>query len=136
MFVAHNKVRMHDTDVAGVIFFQNQFRFAHDALEDFSESEGIIFSEVFKSSDYFFVVVHAEADYLMPLTVGDKLEVHVSVEHIGNSSFTMRYLIYTRGVLAGRAQTVHVTLNGKTRTKIPIPEVLLKSLKKHLMPES
>jgi 1,4-dihydroxy-2-naphthoyl-CoA hydrolase len=136
MYIAKNKVRMHDTDVAGVIYFQKQFRFAHDALEDFAESEGFQFSEVFRDNEYVFVVVHAEADYLMPLRLGDQLEIHLGVEHIGNSSFAMRYFIYKEGVLAGRVQTVHVTLDGKTRTKITIPTNLLNSLKKHLLPEA
>lgn len=133
MFITKNKVRMHDTDVAGIIYFQKQFRFAHDALEDFAESEGIKFAEVFANNDYVFVIVHAEADYMAPLMLGDNLDIQVGVEHIGNSSFAIRYLIYKAGNLAGTVKTVHVTLDGKARTKIPIPNDLLKALKKHLL---
>lgn len=135
MFVTHNRVRMHDTDMAGILYFARQFRFAHDALEDFAESEGFQFNEVFNNQQFVFVIVHAEADYLVPLQIGDKLEIQLSVENIGNSSFTISYQIYkqetSKQVLAGKAKTVHVTLNGKTRKKISIPEELRKKLQKH-----
>src|SRR6185437_534604 len=109
MFIAHNKVRMHDTDMAGILFFARQFRFAHDALEDFVASEGLTFDEVFHQKDYVFVIVHAEADYLAPLKVSDELSVHVSVERVGTSSFTILYQIYREKKLVGTAKTVHVT---------------------------
>lgn len=136
MFIAHNQVRMHDTDMAGILFFARQFRFAHDALEDFAASEGFQFNEVFHKGSFLFVIVHAEADYMIPLKVSDKLEVHLTIEQIGHSSFTVAYDIYkvenSKPILAGRAKTVHVTIDGKKRTKIPIPEDLRKTLKKHL----
>lgn len=135
MFIAHNKVRMHDTDMAGILYFARQFRFAHDALEDFVTSEGLTFDHVFNKTDYVFVIVHVEADYLAPLKVSDELEVHLSVEHIGTSSFTIFYQIYRAKELMGTAKTVHVTLNSKTRTKIPIPEPLKQKLAKHLEKE-
>lgn len=124
MFIAHNVVRMHDTDMAGILYFARIYRFAHDALEDFMEYEGIRFQEMFRGSDFAFVIVHSEADYRQPLTVGDKLDVHVLVEKVGTSSFTMGYKIYRSDdhELVGTAKTVHVTLDPKTRSKIHIPE--------------
>lgn len=133
MFIAYNKVRMHDTDMAGILYFARQFRFVHDALEDFAESEGYGLHHLFHSKDFVFVIVHAEADYLTTLRVGDELEVHLTVERIGNSSFTLDYQIYkSDAVLCGTAKTVHVTLDSKTRKKIPIPQELRKSLEKYL----
>lgn len=136
MFITHNRVRMHDTDMAGILYFARQFRFAHDALEDFAENEGFRFNEVFNQERFVFVIVHAEADYIIPLQIGDKLEVQLTVEHIGNSSFTIRYEIYkvdkTKLTLAGKAKTVHVTLQSKTREKIPVPLELRTKLEKHL----
>lgn len=133
MFIAHDKVRMHDTDMAGILYFARQFRFAHDALEDFAESEGLGFDKVFHENQFVFVIVHAEADYLQPLKVGDQLEVHLSVEKIGVTSFTISYKIYKAdNILAGTVKTVHVTLDSKTRAKIAIPKELRVLLDKHL----
>lgn len=134
MFIAQNKVRMHDTDMAGILYFARQFRFAQDALEDFCESEGLGFGQVIHREHFVFVIVHVEADYLKTLHVGDLLEVHLTVENIGNSSFTMNYQIYRTPdqVLVGTAKTVHVTLDEETRKKIPIPEKFRAKLAKHL----
>jgi 1,4-dihydroxy-2-naphthoyl-CoA hydrolase len=134
MFISYNRVRMHDTDMAGILYFPRQFRFAHDALEDFVESLGFTFDQIFHREKFVFVIVHAEADYLAPLRVGDKLEVHLAIESIGESSFTVSYLIYKLDkTLVGKAKTVHVTLESTSRKKIPIPEQFKKLLKNHLV---
>lgn len=136
MFIAQNQVRMHDTDMAGILYFARQFRFAHDALEDFCASEGLSFDAVFHGNEFVFVIVHCEADYLASLKVGDHLEVHLSVEHIGKTSFTLLYHIFrNKKELVGTAKTVHVTLDSKSRKKIPIPEKFRKKLEKHLCKE-
>ncbi len=134
MFIAHNKVRMHDTDMAGILYFARQFRFAHDAIEDFVSSEGLGFDFVFRKNHFVFVIVHCEADYLASMTVGDELEVHMNVEHIGTTSFSLKFNIFRlpKKELVGTAKTVHVTLDAKTRTKVPIPDILKKKLEKHL----
>lgn len=133
MFIAKNQVRMHDTDMAGILYFPRQFRFAHDALEDFVASEGLSFNEVFVKEKFVFVVVHAEADYLKPLQIGDLLEIHLMVERLGTSSFAILYKIFCKGVLVGTAKTVHVTLDSETRQTIPIPQELRSRLEKHIV---
>lgn len=134
MFVTHNKVRMNDTDMAGILYFANQFRFVHDAWEDLVENENMSFHKVLHKEDFLFVIVHAESDYYAPLNIGDKLTIQVEVEKIGNSSFTMVYDIYKQdGTEVGKAKITHVTINKKTRDKMPIPEHLKKVLQKHLI---
>lgn len=135
MFITYNKVRMHDTDMAGILYFANQFRFVHDAWEDLVESEGLSFKQVLHEEDFLFVIVHVEADYLAPLNVGDRLEVHVSLEKVGTSSFTLAYDIFKENRdLVGRAQTVHVTIDKHSRKKIPIPPHLKAKLQKYQTP--
>ena len=125
---------MHDTDMAGILYFARQFRFAHDALEDFVENEGHGFQKIFHEENFVFVIVHCEADYYTPLHVGDALEIQVSVGNIGESSFTMIYEIFKKdGTHAGSAKTVHVTLERISRKKIPIPNELKNTLKKNLL---
>jgi len=136
MFISHNKVRMHDTDMAGILYFPRQFRFAHDALEDWVESEGLGFHQVFHVENFVFVIVHAEADYLAPLRVGDKLEIHLTIERVGTSSFTVNYRIYRGSQLVGTVKTVHVTLEAQSRTKIEIPERFRHILSQHLIDAS
>lgn len=134
MFVTHNKVRMNDTDMAGILYFANQFRFVHDAWEDLAEHENMSFAKVLHEENFLFVIVHAESDYLAPLNIGDKLEVHVQVENIGTTSFTMVYHIYKEDkTLVGKAKMIHVTIDKITRSKVPLPMQLTKLLSKHLI---
>lgn len=133
MFIAHNKVRMHDTDMAGILYFPKIYRFVHEALEELTEKEGFDFQHVFHQEDFVFVIVHSEADYLQSLRVGDVLEVHVGVERIGSSSFTMLYHVYRSGELAGVAKTIHCCLSAKERVKVAIPDRFRKMLEKYLI---
>ncbi|MBU1694514.1 MAG: hypothetical protein KJ726_01965 [Verrucomicrobia bacterium] len=41
MYVQTFRVRMHDTDAAGIIFFTSQLRMAHEAFESFLDSVGL-----------------------------------------------------------------------------------------------
>lgn len=134
MFVATNHVRMHDTDMAGILFFANQFRWAHDALEDWMKEEGISFQELFTESAYSFVIVHCEADFLAPSQVGDELEVQLHIAHIGASSFTVHYSIFNqKGVAIGTCQTVHCCLKMPERKKAPLPPPFRKRLEKWVL---
>jgi len=130
-FITHHTVRMHDTDMAGIIFFASQFRFAHDAWEDLMAEMGFDFDTLFTKETFAFVIVHAEADYLKSLKAGDNLKIAVAIERIGETSFTVYYKIYKSDELVGTARTVHVTVDRASRKKIAIPKRLKSSLEKH-----
>lgn len=134
-FEVKNKVRMHDTDMAGILYFPRQFRFAHDALEELIEHEGLGFQEIFHHKPFVFVIVHCEADYLAPLFVGDPLTVKIGVDSFSTHAFVMKYEIYrdTDNLLVGTAKTVHVTLDRKTRKKTPIPDEVKVKFAKYIV---
>ena len=136
-FIAKNKVRMHDTDMAGILYFARQFRFVHDTFEDFIESEGLNLNRIFHEEKFVYVIVHVESDYYHSLHVGDALDVHLSVERIGTTSFTLSYKIFRSidNVLIGTAKTVHVCIDKDSRKKCPIPEKFIKSLSQYLTKE-
>ena len=134
-FIAKNKVRMHDTDMAGILYFARQFRFVHDTFEDFIASEGLDINHMFREERFIFVIVHVEADYYHSLRLGDDIEVHLSVAHIGTTSFTLEYKMFRGEQLTGTAKTVHVCIDNKERTKCPLPESFIPSLKKYEIQE-
>lgn len=123
---------MHDTDMAGILYFARQFRFVHDTFEDFIAEQGLNLKEIFHKGHQLFVIVHAEADYLQSIYVGDELEVHLSVEKIGETSFTMAYKIFHLPdlKLVGTAKTVHVCIDRETRKKTPLSKPFRHSLEK------
>ena len=125
MFTYQHKIKLHETDAAGILFFGNQFNIIHDAYECVLENIGFSFAELTQNQDFFLPIVHAESDFKTPLRVGDVLEIQVKLEKIGKTSFSFAYtLIKNDGTLAGTAQTVHVTIDKTTREKIPLPSLM------------
>lgn len=129
MYSYRTKIKLHDTDAAGLLFFSNQFKIVHDAYESLLEKIGFGFAELLQHKDNFLPIVHAESDYKKPLFVGDNLEVQVRVTNIGKTSFTFGYkLLSSDNLLVGTAQTVHVTIDKKTNQKIPLPSDMLQAI--------
>ena len=129
MIKYHTKIKLHETDAAGVLFFTSQLTMAHDAYESLLESIGFGFHELINNNDFLLPIVHSESDYKSPLSVGDPLEVRVKVTHVGETSFTLAYELFDASqTLVGTAQTVHVSVDKKTRQKIPLPPVLRSKL--------
>ncbi len=121
MHTYQTKIKLHETDAAGVIFFANQFKIIHDAYESLLETIGFGFAELIRDKDFFLPIVHAESDYKAPLFVGDVIEVQVKVGRVGQTSFTLNYaLLNAKRETVGTGRTVHVAVDKKTRQKIPI----------------
>lgn len=122
MYVYQTKIKLHQTDAAGLLFFAHQFELMHDAYESLLEKIGFGFAKLISKSDYFLPIVHAQADYKKPLFVEDLIDIEVKVLNIGKTSFTFSYQILNENKeLVGTGETVHVTMDKKTSQKIPIP---------------
>jgi 1,4-dihydroxy-2-naphthoyl-CoA hydrolase len=131
MFKHRTTLRMHDTDAAGVIYFANQFRIAHEAFEAYLASAGAGIERIIHASDYAVVIVHAEADYTAPVHVGDHLTVEVMADRIGDSSFAIAYrLIKDPDQVVGLAKTVHVSIDKKTWKKRSLPREVRAAIEK------
>ena len=125
MYIYQTKIKLHETDAAGLLFFSNQFKIVHDAYESLLERIGFGFADLIRNQKFFLPIVHCEADYKAPLFVGDPVEVQVIVTKIGKTSFTFAYrLIDAAQKIVGTAETVHVTVDKSTRAKIPLPAEL------------
>jgi len=124
-FASESIVRLYDTDAAGFLFFGSQFRFAHEALENFLEHLGLPIAGIVRGRAVLFPVVHAEADYRTPLAVGDRLSVRVVVRALGDRSFTMGYrLLLADGREAGSVTTVHAALDASWGASCALPEAV------------
>jgi 1,4-dihydroxy-2-naphthoyl-CoA hydrolase len=116
--------KLHDIDAAGVMFFASYFRLAHDAYESFMAEIGFSLPELIKQ-DLRLPLVHSSADFLQPVRHGDTLHIHVRIERIGDTSFTVDYLFVTdQGMQAARMQTRHVLINPEDRRPLALPEPL------------
>ncbi|MBI5415370.1 MAG: hypothetical protein HZA29_00995, partial [Candidatus Omnitrophica bacterium] len=69
--------------------------------------------------------------YKAPLFVGDVLEVRVTVEKVGQTSFTLTYiLLNAKQEIVGTGRTVHVAVSKATQQKILLPADLRAKLEK------
>ena len=130
-FIHHTKVRMYDTDTAQILFFGNQYRFMNDAFEDMLADGGLKMDSIFSQLPYRFVVVHSEANYLKPVHVGNNIDVHTTVSHIGKSSFTIDYTLFSNNKCVGDGKTIHVVIDRNGQKIQIIPNTLLQLLKRY-----
>lgn len=121
-FQYETSVKLHQTDAAGIMFFGQMFFVAHDAYQAFVEQAGFSFARTLADGAHLLPIVHAEADYAMPLKVGDRVTVDLHCARIGNSSFTLAYEIRRGRELCGTVQTVHVWVELPAMNKTSLPE--------------
>ncbi|MES2344764.1 MAG: thioesterase family protein [Chlamydiota bacterium] len=122
------RIFLRDTDATGVLFFTEQLRLSVETFESFLAERGFTVGRMLRSSDYLMPIVHAESDYFAPLKVGDLVKIVLVLGRIGTSSFTLNYKIYSNDKEMGKASTIHVAVDKKTCTTIPVPQELIELL--------
>lgn len=131
MFTADIRVSFSDADPAGIMFFANAYRFAHQAyeamMENFSDPADYFFSEKFAVP-----ILHSESDYLRPVFPNTIIRIEITVREIRQSSFELDYLIRNKkGEECVKIRTVHVVVDKKDWRKIDIPDQLREFLRNH-----
>jgi 1,4-dihydroxy-2-naphthoyl-CoA hydrolase len=132
MYTKETLIRMHHTDAAGLIFFANLFVICHEAAEDWMIAENISIHSALKGGDYITPVVHAEGDYKHPMRLEDRIRIDISIEKIGESSFTLYYRLtkIEGNILCAEAKTVNVSIDAKSGKKIPLPSHVREALER------
>ncbi len=128
-FIHELRVRLHDTDAAGVLFFGHLFRHLHDAYESFMADIGFPIHALIRPADpqsgLALPIVHAEADYTRPLRQGDAVRIVLRVTELRNRSFAVDYLVEdAKGRPCARARTVHVVAGREDAESAQLPERL------------
>jgi len=72
--------------------------------------------------------VRVECDYISPLGYDDLMDIAVTVERIGRSSFTLGFAASVEGRLAARAKLTIVAMDPQTRKSRPLPDALRAAL--------
>ena len=129
MFRYETKIRLYDTDAAGILFFANQFRLVEEAYEAFLEDNGILIKDFLNKSDFLVPIVHADSDFLSPLRPGDRISIEIDLIRLGKTSFTLGHTITKeKDTLCGKGSTVHVCVSSKDFTRITVPDNIKKIL--------
>jgi 1,4-dihydroxy-2-naphthoyl-CoA hydrolase len=130
-------IGLHDTDAAGLIFSANIIRICHHGYEALLEEIGFGMARLFEQKTMGLPIVHIEADFVRPLTVGSKVEILARVAHLGKTSYRMAYeLRDASGDVCATAATVHVCVNPRTREPMELPAEFRNALRRYSSPES
>ena len=127
-FTRTTKIGLHHTDAAGLLFVSQLFTLAYETFDAWLETLGVSVAWIIQESGFLFPYIHAEADFLEGMTVGQTVTIELSVEKMSRSSLTLNFLFYVGECQTACAKTVHVSMSKKTNSKIDLPEVLRKSI--------
>lgn len=111
-------IRFADLDAYGHVNNAIYFTYLeHARVKMFQEYFG-----AFLDSSLLFLVVRAECDYRLPITLNDSLHITLKVEQLRHSSFTFTYLLHDGG---GRefatARTVMVGYDPQAKKPAALP---------------
>ena len=90
--ILQKKVRFGDCDSAGVIHFHNLLKWSHEAWEESIEIYGIPSQDIFpdfsiRKSKIIFPIVNCEANFFVPIKIGDLLKVKIAPHKINTHLF-------------------------------------------------
>ena len=115
------QVRWDDLDAFGHINNAAYLIFAQEARADFTWYSRKAAGEKFIFADM--VVARAEVDFLEPIYDGGiEVDVAITVSRLGNSSFSLNYVISHQGLIHARITTVQVAVSMETKKSRPLTD--------------
>lgn len=131
-FRAHQKIRFGDCDPAGIVFFAAWFTMANAAIEDFFEAAlGLDFHALHAERRIGTGFAHAEADFLKPGLMGDRIALTPLVTRIGGASYALTMHIHRAETELVRLHLVSATTDLDARRAVTLPDDLRAALARY-----
>ena len=114
------RVYYEDTDLAGIVYYANYFKFIERARTEFVREIGIDQTELKSGEGIVFAVQRVEADYIKPAQFDDELSVYTSPVQITAARIILNQVVKRGSEELFRAKVCLVAIgqNGKP-TRIP-----------------
>ncbi len=94
-------------------------------------SVGQDLDRVFKQQIYLIPIVHAEADYRLPMRHGETFQARLRVMRLGQTSFTLGCdFVNSEDKLCAHVQTVHTFVDRSSMSSVPMPDEFRGHLKR------
>ena len=124
-------VRWDDLDAFGHVNNARYLTFAQEARFIWSTEE---FSTAMRESSLIeMVVARAEIDFVAPIYDGGRfVDVEISVEKIGNTSFVLLYKISDGGQVFAKLKTVQVAVSMETKKSRPLTDTEREFLNRYM----
>jgi 1,4-dihydroxy-2-naphthoyl-CoA hydrolase len=110
-FTYRRRVRLKDTDAAGVVFFVNPLVMVHEAFEACLDEGGASIATILTERAFALPIVEATTKQRRPLRVGDDVDIELSLEKLGTSSLIVCGTLKVGDVVVGTTRTVHVAID-------------------------
>jgi len=127
-FSWRSRIRFSDTDASGRIHYSAMFRHMEAAEDEFMRVIGFPYADIEPSAGISFPRVHVEAQFISPLRYDDEVETQVTVERVGESSFTLYFMSVANGRAVSRGRITAVCISVATQRSTPMPEDLAEAL--------
>ena len=114
-------LRFHEADPAGIMFFGNVYKLAHNAYEEFLVHLGFELKHWFHNPDWGVPVRQSSCEYFAPLVASRTFGIRVLIEKIGTTSFTLTYDFVADGKTYCQARLVHTFIDIKAMKKRDLP---------------
>ncbi|MDR9405487.1 MAG: thioesterase family protein [Halothece sp. Uz-M2-17] len=125
------RVRLADTDAAGVVYFAHLLQICHTAYEEVLITQGINLQNYLKQGTIALPIIHGEIDCLRPIYWGDLILITLTPQFPLETEFLIEYDLTAEDgsekVLA-RGQTRHVCIDAQTRQRLPLPREIREAL--------
>lgn len=122
-FVVERTITLPQTDAVGIMYYAQIFTLAQEALESYLDSLGLPIAGQLAEEPFLLPVVHAEADYFLPLRLGERIRIQVQPAKTGAKSLTLTYeFVNSRGQRAAAVRIVHAAVSKRDFQSIPLPE--------------
>lgn len=126
-FVLESRVRFSDTDASGRIHYIALLYHFDNAEAEFLRSRGVGYT-VIQDVAVGFPRVHVECDYTGALVYDDLMQIAVTVDRVGRSSFTLAFDATVDGRHAARGKVTVVSIDRATQKSTELPEKLRAAL--------
>ncbi|MBL8179916.1 MAG: acyl-CoA thioesterase [Bryobacterales bacterium] len=127
-----NRIRFVDTDASQRIHYTAMFRHFEAAEQEFLRDMGCPYSSpAFR--EYSFPRVHVECDFTAEIRYDDAIEVELTVDRVGTSSFTLIFHVTVEGRAVAKGKITVVSIDRQTQKPCRIPDRLAEVLRAHLV---
>ena len=129
MFTWPVRVYYEDSDAQGLVYFANYFKFMERARTEWLRSLGVEQDVLLHEKRRFFVVVEAQADFLLPARFNDELIVTAALVSRARASFLIEQKIFRDnpdGELLCRGTTRAAYLDAESLKPARLPDTLFK----------
>jgi len=122
-------LKFRQTDMAGIGYFTQPLDIFHDAYEDWAKSLCGSKNKWFNNEEWAVPLKKIECEYFRPLQAFKKYLLRISVDAIGQSSFTLKTEIIRDATVCCLITTSHVFMSRTTFKATDIPFDILDQIR-------